>query len=170
MRALYKDPSRAMELDDEFDANLPCQVARRASLAQGRAMVKLLDRALVGHCKDQWLLEAFNAYRSTIAQSQSIGHLGIAFALAGCIVALDVERLVYCFLHAHAKAVLSAAVRLSLIGPYESTAILAGQHQTIANLIDETQNLQTNQATQTFSILDIYQGRHELLYSRLFSS
>lgn len=176
LRAAYARPEDATEIDDMFDANLPCQVARRSSIAQGRALVKLLDKTFVKHCYDNdlSLLEAVHHYKSSIQAhpAKASGHFGVAFGLAGRILNIELERLVQAFVHAHAKAVLSAAVRLSIIGPYESTDILSSSaiRDVIQRSILETRELDVNSSGQTYSLLDIYQGRHELLYSRIFSA
>lgn len=149
-------------------------MARRSSVAQGRALIKLLDKTFVKHCTDAAVVASVHAYKRAVLSSPATayGHFGVAFGLAGRVLGLDVARVEHAFLHAHAKAVLSAAVRLGLIGPYESTDILASQElrTTIKAAMAETQHLTIDQAGQTFSILDIYQGRHELLYSRIFSA
>jgi len=82
-----------------------------------------------------------------------------------------IERCMYVFLLNHTKAVLSAAVRLSLIGPYQGQSILAAAHtrQLIASLLEEVKTLSIDDAGQTWALLDVYQGRQEILYSRVFN-
>lgn len=77
----------------------------------------------------------------------------------------------YVFLLNHAKAVMSAAVRLGLVGPYQSQAILAASstRQLLRNILGEVQNLDIDDAGQTWALLDVYQGRQEILYSRVFN-
>ena len=77
----------------------------------------------------------------------------------------------YVFLLNHAKAVLSAAVRLSLVGPYQAQTILAAsQTRTlIRTVLEEVKDLDVENAGQTWALLDVYQGRQEILYSRVFN-
>ena len=77
----------------------------------------------------------------------------------------------YVFLLNHAKAVMSAAVRLGLVGPYQAHTILAASstRQLLRNILDEVRNLDIDDAAQTWALLDVYQGRQEILYSRVFN-
>jgi len=77
----------------------------------------------------------------------------------------------YVFLLNHAKAVMSAAVRLSLVGPYQSQTILAAAQtrQLLRNILDEVRDMSIDDAGQTWALLDVYQGRQEILYSRVFN-
>lgn len=77
----------------------------------------------------------------------------------------------YVFLLNHAKAVMSAAVRLGLVGPYQAQTILAASstRQFLRDILDEVRDLHVEDAGQTWGLLDIYQGRQEILYSRVFN-
>jgi urease accessory protein len=82
-----------------------------------------------------------------------------------------VERCMYGFLLNHAKAVVSAAVRLSLVGPYQGQTLLAASttRQLLTGLLDEVREMDIDDAGQTWGLLDVYQGRQEILYSRVFN-
>lgn len=84
---------------------------------------------------------------------------------------LTLERCRYVFLLNHAKAVLSAAVRLNLVGPYQVQAILAATRtrRLLRDILDEVRDLGIEEAGQTWALLDVYQGRQEILYSRVFN-
>jgi urease accessory protein len=86
-------------------------------------------------------------------------------------VILILERCMYVFLLNHAKAVMSAAVRLSLVGPYQAQTILAAPQtrRLVKSVLDEVRNMSIDDAGQTWALLDIYQGRQEILYSRVFN-
>ena len=77
----------------------------------------------------------------------------------------------YVFLLNHAKGVLSAAVRLSLVGPYQAQTILATTQtrQLLRDTLEEVRGLNVEDAGQTWALLDVYQGRQEILYSRVFN-
>lgn len=193
LKAAYDSPGKAAHLDDLFDANTPCLVARRSSIAQGRALLKLLDKTFLQFCHDdeETVFTSVKHYRKVISSSAAassstglrdtqdgreaeyaFGHFCVVFGLVGRVLKIDVERLAYAFLQSHAKAVLSAAVRLSLIGPYESTHLLASNDTRLAIQKSLTESLvrDVTSAGQTFSMIDLWQGRHELLYSRIFSA
>lgn len=81
------------------------------------------------------------------------------------------DRCMYVFLLNHAKAVMSAAVRLGLVGPYQAQTILAASstRQLLRDVLEEVRNLDIDDAGQTWALLDVYQGRQEILYSRVFN-
>ena len=84
---------------------------------------------------------------------------------------LILERCMYVFLLNHAKAVMSAAVRLSLVGPYQAQTILAAPQtrHLLKSVLDEVREMSIDDAGQTWALLDVYQGRQEILYSRVFN-
>lgn len=85
---------------------------------------------------------------------------------------IEVGLTAYTFMLNHAKAVLSAAVRASVMGPYQAQTFLASDE--IRNLINERIRLdfytRPEDAGQVAPVLDLWLGRHELLYSRIFNS
>ena len=76
------------------------------------------------------------------------------------------------FLLNHSKALLSAAVRASVIGPYQSQAILCSERlQTcIGVCIRRESESKVEDTNVTVPAMDLWMGRHELLYSRIFNS
>lgn len=163
--AAHTHPSSSTDLDDVFDASTTCSVARRASISQGRALASVFTKSL---SSGRVPCAAFTAYRG----AQPHGHFGVAWGLVcrACEVPLDVAC--YVFLLAHAKATLSAAVRLSLVGPYQAQAVLAADETQVAlkQGVRRGADVPVEEAAQSVPVLDVYQGRHELLYSRVFNS
>jgi urease accessory protein len=78
----------------------------------------------------------------------------------------------YTFLFNHAKAVVSAAVRASVMGPYKAQGLLAGGwlRGEIENAMEANWGRSVEEAGQGVVMLDLWVGRHELLYSRIFNS
>ena len=87
-------------------------------------------------------------------------------------LAIAAEETAYVFLLGHVKAVLSAAVRANVVGPYQAQAILAREDTTksIRLLVKREWDVAVEDAGQVAPILDLWGGRHELLYSRIFNS
>lgn len=176
----YHHPASLQQLDNDFDASTPCTVARRASTAQGRALSAIWEKALVSSADDQ--LEASSAMTSFAAvvkrpHSNAYGlqvnaHFPPAFGVVCRALGLTVEDAAYIFLLNHAKAVLSAAVRASVMGPYQSQSILADTKlQDHIKLMYARYNAtRVDEAAVTVPMMDIWMGRHELLYSRIFNS
>lgn len=72
----------------------------------------------------------------------------------------------------HAKALVSAAVRAGVFGPYQAQNVLAGEQvqSMIARVIDREWDTPVEEAGQGVPVMDLWIGRHEMLYSRIFNS
>jgi urease accessory protein len=70
------------------------------------------------------------------------------------------------------KALLSAAVRASMFGPYQAQKILAGLEvqEGIWKAVRREWETRVEDAGQVVPVLDLWVGRHEMLYSRIFNS
>lgn len=197
VRAAYEDPSSLHILDNDLDASTLCACARRASIAQGKALITLWERSLkprtqtiAGSAQQLRAIasvddfcrasKSFNAASkpavlgfSTIVSSPN-SHFGPLYGVVCAVVALSLDQCLYSFLLSHARMVLSAAIRASVLGPYQSQAILAGNmlRGKLEGLIRDDLALRTppEDAAQIVPMLDLWAGRHEIVYSRIFNS
>lgn len=100
------------------------------------------------------------------------GHFAPLWGVVCASMEIEIGLTAYTFMLNHAKAVLSAAVRASVMGPYQAQSILAGDE--IRSLINERIKhdfyVRPEDAGQVTPVLDLWLGRHELLYSRIFNS
>jgi urease accessory protein len=180
----YRDPREIETLDNDFDASTPCTVARRASVAQGRALLAVWDRSF----KAQYSSTAHDAtasdgsasavkalaiFSAAIRTSEHLnGHLAPLWGLVTKILSVPLHDAAYLFLFSHARTVVSAAVRASVMGPYQAQAVLANtelQHR-IRGLVDQGWYRAVEDAGQSVPVMDLWVGRHEKLYSRIFNS
>lgn len=80
----------------------------------------------------------------------------------------------YVFLLNQAKGVVSAGVRASVMGPYQGQTVLGGGELRgwIEGLVEEEiqRSRDVEEAGVAVPVLDLWIGRHELLYSRIFNS
>lgn len=179
----YGDPNLLEDLDNDFDASTPCTVARRASMSQGRALLGIWERALstsaVSSEKSQLSAKECTAFAfayktaKTDAFGLSLnGHFPPLFGAVSCALGLSAEDTAYLFLLNHAKALLSAAVRASVMGPYQSQAMLASEklQSCIRACLKREAGARIEGAAVTVPVMDLWMGRHELLYSRIFNS
>jgi urease accessory protein len=74
VNAAHSDTSDAVSLDDHFDATTTCPVARRASLAQGKALLTIWEKAFL---EDKSIAEE---YRLSV-KSGTGGHFGVAWGV-----------------------------------------------------------------------------------------
>lgn len=148
----------AAAADRAMEVFLSSHVANRASRAQGQAFL-LAAEAMLGS-------EAVGALRTSLP----FGHVAVATgaALRSASFSLDdVRRL---FLFGVVRSALSAAVRLGVTGPLRAQRILFELHPVMDRVLDGTRGRRADDATSTSPLLDLAQGAHDRLYSRLFQS
>ncbi|RAR14188.1 urease accessory protein UreF [Stemphylium lycopersici] len=182
--AAYRDPGRIETLDNDFDASTPCTVARRASIAQGRALLAVWDRSFRAQYSSgggikaqaaggQMAVDSLAAFSKALRSSEYINaHLAPLWGLVTSILAVPLQQAAYLFLFSHARTVVSAAVRASVMGPYQAQAVLASAElqDRIRGLVDEGWDVTVEEAGQSVPVMDLWVGRHEKLYSRIFNS
>lgn len=185
--AAYRRPEDILELDNNFDASTPCTVARRASVAQGKALLGVWERSFRAHystintVEDHrvpgaiTVLETFSSSLRTSPQGDPYspnGHLPPLWGVITRILALPLSDTAYLFLFSHARTVVSAAVRASVLGPYHAQSVLASQElrDRIKELVARYWNTIPEDAGQSVPVVDLWVGRHECLYSRIFNS
>ncbi|KAI0434682.1 UreF-domain-containing protein [Xylaria sp. FL1042] len=207
--AAHRDPSTIATLDDTLDASIICAVGRRASIAQGRALLSIWEKSLAPSsavsADARRALEGFSATLrasnstsiSTSSRKTSHGgkstsditdddddnddyvlpppvsaHLAPLFGAVAHLLGLTLRQTAYVFLFSHAKALVSAAVRASMFGPYQAQKILAGGELQvlIADLVEREWDVRVEDAGQSVPVMDLWIGRHEMLYSRIFNS
>lgn len=119
------------------------------------------------------------------------GHFPPLWGLVTQALRISARDSVYVFLLNHAKSVVSAAVRASLMGPYQAQGLLGSVwlRKELERLMDRVGveeeeeeeeggvdadadgwRRRVEEAGQGVPAMDIWLGRHELLYSRIFNS
>ncbi|KAI1183458.1 UreF-domain-containing protein [Nemania serpens] len=201
--AAHRDPEALADLDDALDASIICAVGRRASIAQGRALLSIWEKSLAPSSSvtagARKILDAFSAAlrRSSASASASArkadgannddddddddarclpppvsAHLAPLFGAVARLLGLTLRQTAYVFLLSHAKALVSAAVRASMFGPYQAQKVLAGEELQvlIADMVQREWDVRVEDAGQSVPVMDLWIGRHEMLYSRIFNS
>ncbi|KAK3501315.1 UreF-domain-containing protein [Neurospora crassa] len=207
--AAHRDPAQLALLDDTLDATIVCTVGRRASVAQGRALLSIWDRSLSSSLPPSStsaeaaaaILKPFSALlrsagapppSSTTSSSSSSNpsasgggrssgwndpppvsaHLPPLFGAICALVGLSLEQTAYVYLLSHVKALVSAAVRAGMFGPYQAQKMLASRQvqDMIGALMKREWERGVEEAGQSVPVMDLWIGRHEVLYSRIFNS
>lgn len=200
--AAHRDPSRLADLDDYLDAAVMCTVGRRASVAQGRALLGIWERSFVASAAlqqqplpvsasadapgaaagageyDAVLREYARALRTPARDWDETGlppvaaHLAPLFGVVCRVVGLSLHQTAYIFMLGHVKALISAAVRANLLGPYQAQRVLASSEVMgmISAAIEREWDTPVDEAGQSVPVMDLWIGRHEVLYSRIFNS
>ncbi|KAK3953065.1 hypothetical protein QBC32DRAFT_339943 [Pseudoneurospora amorphoporcata] len=199
--AAHRDPNQLALLDDTLDATIVCTVGRRASVAQGRALLSIWERSLSvslppgsGSAEKaavilkpfSALLKSAGAPQSSTSSSSAGGggssgwndpppvsaHLPPLFGVICALVGLSLEQTAYLYLLSHVKALMSAAVRAGMFGPYQAQKTLASRtvQEVIAAVVEREWETGVEEAGQSVPVMDLWVGRHEVLYSRIFNS
>lgn len=116
------------------------------------------------------------------------GHFPPLWGLVTQALQISARDSVYVFLLNHTKSIVSAAVRASLMGPYQAQGLLGSVwlRKELERLVDRVcveeeeeeegdgdgdgWRRRVEEAGQGVPAVDIWLGRHELLYSRIFNS
>ena len=162
-----------------------CTVGRRASVAQGRALLGVWERSLLPSLaasrreengKGIEVLKNMSALVRRTPSDEGLpyasAHLPPLFGTLSALLGLSLEQTAYVYLLSHVKALLSAAVRASIFGPYQAQKVLAGEgvQGGIRREIERTWSRNWEESGQVVPVLDLWVGRHEMLYSRIFNS
>lgn len=185
MLAAYRDPSTLLTLDNALDAAIICTVGRRASVAQGRALLGVWERSFlpslpgitkIHHSQTISTVKTLSTLVRKTPSSDGLpyasAHLPPLFGVVANVLGLTQEQTAYIYLLGHVKALLSAAVRASIFGPYQAQKVLAGEgvQEGIRREIGRNWDRKWEEAGQVVPVLDLWIGRHEVLYSRIFNS
>jgi urease accessory protein len=144
-------------------------VAQNASLAQGRAIITLVFRGFpLGNEQD-------TAFIAEIKQRGRAKELPLHFPLCFAIVcrALGVSRdsSMHLLLFYQARSIVSAAIRLNLLGPYQAQTVLLELQEKVEALSGRVVEVGHEvEYYQSSPVQDIVTARHSQCYSRLFNS
>lgn len=160
LNAAYRRPDRWLALDDLADAFLVNGVANRASRVQGRALLSTASRVWPSTALAQLVAASEGACAHVAPLS------GVVFQVIG--LPLPTARLVTLF--GTARGVLSAAVRLGIVGSYDAQRLHHHVGEFVQQLLARADALGESDLCQTAPILDVLHAAHDRLYSRLFQS
>src|SRR5438067_9933891 len=159
VRAAFEDPSELARLDSRAETFLVNHVANRASRTRGRAFLSTAARVFPQQLRP--------------LHAQAVGlklHFAPLWGAAWRALGLGLDDAQRVLLWSMARNVLSAAVRLGLMGTHEAQALLAQ----LGPVLDEVHRacgaLGVEDLAQPAPLADLLQGTHDRLYSRLFQS
>jgi urease accessory protein len=147
-------------LDAQFDAACTSHVANRASRAQGRAFASSCARIW-----DDAEVQRIGAH-GVRGPAHHAPVFGAVFGALG-LGADDAQR---GYLHGTARGVLSAAVRLGLVGPLEAQQVLAEKGEVLARVLAECSDLDVAETAVAAPLVELFGALHDRLDGRLFQS
>jgi len=166
----HRDPERFSEIDTFCDATLRSTVANRASRAQGQAFLIAADRTFASPTANPDIPSPLTELRSRVRREQLPGHLAVV--LGACTGILNLPRMTVAMasLFLTMRGMISAAVRLAIVGPMEAQAIQHDLSPIARWIANRFIDLPLENVAQSSPLIDILQGGHDRLYSRLFQS
>ncbi|CAN5522482.1 urease accessory UreF family protein [soil metagenome] len=163
LTAVLRSPARFAELDQLFDAMLVNHVANRASRTQGQAFLATATRV--------FQRPALDALQQSVRDDKLPCHLPAAFGAVYACLELDVELAVSHFLFLNLRGLISAAVRLGIVGTIEGQSIVFELSPRAPQWIQTARSISDPKfAAQSSPLIDFYQAYQDQLYSRLFVS
>jgi len=147
------------EIDRLCNAFTNNHVANRASKAQGRSLLSAVERIFPLPDSNQ-----------DPQPTWPYGHFAPVFG--ACMRRLNMARETVgrMFFFNQLRGILAAAVRLNIVGPLEAQILSSRLFPVAEAILKECWKLTLDDIAQTAPLLDVWQGAHDRLYSRLFQS
>ncbi|HYO08872.1 MAG TPA: urease accessory UreF family protein [Tepidisphaeraceae bacterium] len=155
-------PEAFADLDALLDAMLTNHVANRASRAQGRA--------LAATAVDGFGMRDLYSLRPMLRAGRSPGHLAPVYGMVAAIERIPLADTGHMLMFTHLRGLISAAVRLGIIGPLQGQRLQRELSTLGGDLAERAADRTAEDAAQTSPMLDLLQASHERLYSKLFVS
>ncbi len=155
--AAFAAPERVTEWDAHCEAFLTNHVANRASRAQGRALLAVVERV-------------FKKQPATQDAGLAFAHFAPVFGASLRRLGVGRETATRLFFFNHLRGLLAAAVRLNIVGPMEAQALQHHGAPRAEAIRRRCESLSLDDLAQTAPLLEIWQGAQDRLYSRLFQS
>ncbi|KDP34519.1 hypothetical protein JCGZ_11069 [Jatropha curcas] len=152
------------KLNTILDATLTNEVSRKASIAQGSALMRVAASVFTE-------VPYLKTMRDTLLGSGVVSfHHAPVFGIICGLIGMDSETSQRAYMFITMRDAFSAATRLNLVGPLGS-AVLQHQLSVIAEtILKKWMDRTVEEACQTAPLLDTLQGCHSYLFSRLFCS
>ncbi len=168
----YDEPSKLAQLDALSDVFLTNHVANRASRLQGKAFLAALNRIFFNAASTERSSQALpnNGFHIDRSLQLPFSHFNPVFG--ACLRQLEVASscVARLFVFQHLRSLLAAAVRLGILGPMDAQALQFSLSTQAQALCAPGSIPPVSELSQTSPLLDLWQGAHDRLYSRLFQS
>ncbi|MCC3157933.1 hypothetical protein LJ737_11845 [Hymenobacter sp. 15J16-1T3B] len=147
---------------EEYDALLLVPALHRASLAQGKNWLRLLESFY-----PEAALDAIGAW---FRETELPLHFVPAFGLALTRLDFPAPDIQAMYLHMALRDQISAAIRLGVIGPMEGHRLQHDFYAVFDELLASSAGRGYQQATRSAFLLDTAQSLHDDIYSKLFQN
>ncbi|KAJ3515110.1 hypothetical protein NMY22_g14531 [Coprinellus aureogranulatus] len=188
---------KLIELDNLHDTMTLNHVARRASKAQGVALLTLYSKGFTTtpylqayadpdkRDRERCMLHLLDQFKLRVRREEVGGHLPVCWGALTAALGLSIEKAQYLHLFLHARSLLSAGVRLNELGPYNAQqTLLHAVRPLVAAEASRCLHLRTgvlntsgdefdeimDGPANTWPLGEILATRHDLQHSRIFNS
>lgn len=156
--AAHSAPADLPAIHLRFDATIASHVTRRASLTQGRTFLAT--------AKSIFTADAL----AILPIHQGPFHFAPLFGSLLRSLHLPIDEAARIFIYSQLRGVVSAAVRLGIVGPHEAQRLQHARSARLDQALIKMMNTPMHLAAQTAPSFDAFCTLHDRLYSRLFQS
>ena len=149
-------------VDADCHAWLSNHVANKASRTLGRSFLAAAEAAF-GR-------EELAELRETIVSGSSPGHYAVVFGHTAGLLGLARNRTAEVFLYIQLRDMISAAVRLNVVGPLFGQGLLYRLGPFVEQFTEDCADRPPERAAQTAPVIELISQTHDRLYTRLFQS
>ena len=160
--AAYTSPKDIAAIDEYVDSFFSNHVANRASRLQGMAFLAT--------AADVFQIAELHALRQRVLKNELPGHWPLLFGVILRLLGVSLRVTLRTFIFLIMRGMLSAAVRLGIVGPLEAQRIQVALDADMERAVETALATPLDQVHQTAPLLEIWQMGQDRLYSRLFQS
>ncbi|KAF5175041.1 Urease accessory protein f [Thalictrum thalictroides] len=151
-------------LDKILEAMLTNEVSRKASVAQGSALLRTAASVFIE-------VPSLKSMRDMLLASGAVSvHHAPVFGLVCGLLGFDSGTSQRAYMFITMRDIISAATRLNLVGPLGASVLQHEIAHVAEKLVKKWMNRSIDEACQTSPLQDTIQGCHSYLFSRLFCS
>ncbi|MEW8986876.1 MAG: urease accessory UreF family protein, partial [Bacillus sp. (in: firmicutes)] len=153
---------RIWEIDQELFALVGSRESREGNQRIGRQFIKVMNVLYPN--------ELLKVYESKIRAKELYGHSSLVFAIGLENLEIDLNMILFCYLHSTVTTLIQNGVRGIPIGQTDGQMILRELYPFIQEQVSKILEIPENDFGGSVPGLEIAQMRHEQLSVRLFSS
>ncbi len=153
----FRHPDNLAQIHSAFDTTLVSHVARRASLTQGRTLLSTAK-------------SIFDDRLDNIPTDNHEFHFAPLFGAILRRLGLSLPDATQLFLFTQLRSIVSAAVRLGIVGPHEAQRLQLARSPRLETALHIALSTRPEDAAPSAPLMDLFSTLHDQLYSRLFQS
>jgi urease accessory protein len=154
----HRAPDLFAQIDDHCDLFLSNHVANRGSRQLGKSFLVAAEQSFSS--------KAMTDLRSVCA----IGHFAPVFGFVARLLEVNSKSAAQLFVFIQLRGAIASAVRLGIIGPLEGQRLQFKLGPIADEVTLGSLEFKLDDVAHTAPLLDLWQGAHDRLYSRLFQT